>query len=222
MTYCTIDEAKAQGARGSFADITAAIVAAQERIDRFTGDLFEPATRTVVARLGGDGRAMLPMRLTDADSVDTVEYVDGAAVEATMFRAYSSADTGDVDAIGVGRDYVGTNILVVGLEPWADHTNRPGRLRVTGTFGWAETPAAVRTAAALLAGHISRLAGPGDASPTGSQTTTDVDPEGNVVPVVPPFADDETADVAGARTTGVRSVDATLLPFRRFTGMTGV
>lgn len=231
MTYCTVAQARAEGASGGTElEVSESIAYAQERIDRFTGDLFAPETRTVVARIGGDGRAMLPVRLTDTDSVDLVEWLDGVEVADTLYRAYSSADQGDVDAIGVGVGHVGSNILVVGLEPWADRTIVQERVRVTGTFGWAVTPPGVVQACAILAAKIHqtrRLDNDANPSTPPPASAYDADPEGNVIPVVPPFAgddsnDDGAADVMGARTTGYRAVDALLLPYRRLNGFTGI
>jgi hypothetical protein len=222
--YCTVAEARAAGARGSTRDVEAAIVAATSRVDDYTGDRFTPRVMTVVARVGGDGRAMLPYRLLDADSVTEVVDHDGdVTLAASTYRVYSSRFQGDVDAIGVGRSHVGTNILVVGLEPWADTDpwSGGGRLRVTATFGWEQTPVAVSMATAMLAAAATKV----DVEPGHTGSTADsTDPEGNVIPVVPPFAVD-VDDVPVAertRTTGSRKADALLAPYRRTRVLSGV
>jgi hypothetical protein len=209
---------------GNDVDVLAAIDQAMDRIDRFCGDKFSPRTMTVVARVGGDGRALLPYRLTDRASITEVrdagwpDYV----LTATYYRAYSSAIDGEVDAVGIGQPHVGYNILINGLEPWAE--NRPvyERLEVTGTFGWAVTPSGVEWATATLAASISRtmLPDPDDDPETPPPATAVIaDPEGNVLPVVPPFQDGqaEEPDAVSERTTGNRQVDSVLLPYRRNT-----
>lgn len=230
--YCSVAEARTAGAAGTDDLVVEAIRQATTRVELFTGDLFTPRTRTVVARVGGDGRALLPYRLTTTDAVVSVDDHDTAmAYGAGTFRATTSAVDGDVDAIALGREWVGANMLVAGLEPWAPRRTWTGaRVRVVATFGWAETPAPVSMATAQLAAQIVRtLRGDDDGNPVtpNPETTTSTDPEGNVIPVVPPFAGDagEAAaeDVAaGRRTTGLRSADALLIPFRRVRTFVGV
>lgn len=222
-SYCTLAEARAAGAIGDDTAVDRAVREAQDRVDRFTGDRFTPRTMTVVARVGGDNRALLPYRLTTRDSVTEVRDNRTDTVLATsMWRAYSSSVNGEVDAIGLGRDHVGTNILVVGLEPWSSGGTGWDKVEVTGTFGWAVTPHSVEWATARVAGVVSREwidPDPDDNPATPTPTTQAIaDPEGNVLPVVPPFVSEDGSgqpDAAGERTTGDRQADAALIPFRR-------
>lgn len=214
--YCTVGEARAAGATGTTQEVEEAIVAATERVDAFTGDYFTPRLLSVVATVGGDGRAMLPYRVTTPEGVTTVEDADtGTALGVGLYRVFTSATPGEVDAVGIGRGWAGTNVLVVGLEPWAERPTY-GRVRVTGLFGWGDTPPAVEFATAHLAADIAKTT---DAR----SSTGEVDPEGNVVPVVPPFASpDPEWDGQWSNSTGSRKADALLVPYRRTRTLTGV
>jgi hypothetical protein len=221
--YCTLAEARAAGATGPDVDVQRAIAEAQSRVDRFTRDRFSPRTMTVVARVGGDGRAMLPYRLTSREAVTEVrDLAANTVVATTSWRAYSSSVEGEVDAIGLGRPHVATNILVLGLEPWNTSRLDWEHVEVTGTFGWAVTPPSVEWATARIAAMVSHEWLPdtdNDPETPAPETAVIADPEGNVLPVVPPFSDEEeaAADVAGQRTTGDRKADAALIPYRRNT-----
>lgn len=222
MTYCTVGEARAAGAVGDDAHVGAGIAYAMARVDAFTGDYFEPRALTVVARVGGDGRALLPYRLTTTAGVTSVtDHDTGTDLTAESWRAYTSADLGDVDAIGIGPAHRGYNILVNGMEPWSRY-RLPRRVRVTGQFGWDTVPAQVEFATAHLAAlwtKANRADDDADPETPLPQDTTSVDPEGNVIPVVPPFTGDEDTDPqvdpSSRRTTGSRKADAMLIDFRR-------
>lgn len=218
--YCTVPEARAAGAVGTDAQIVESIRIATHRIEKFTGDYFTPRVLTVVARVGGDGRAMLPHRLTSAASVTEVMDDHSQTVLATAtWRASSSVIPGAVDSVNIGRDWVGTNILVVGLEPWAVPRTSVERVRVTGTFGYSAIPPIVVWACARLAAALSRdVVQDTDADPLTPPPATGwvADPEGNVLPVVPPFTEPATVDdLEAQRTTGDRKVDGALVPYRR-------
>lgn len=229
--YCTRAQARDAGAIGTDTQVDLAIATAVERVDAFTGDLFSPRTTTVVADLQPDGRAFLPYRITSAAGITAVVDADtDVAYAAAGWRAYSSADLGAVDSVGIGQAYVGSNILVVGLEPWnRTRWGQVGQVKVTGSFGWQDTPATVTWATAQLAAIIAgQMRQDDDANPVTPtpQTSTTTDPEGNVLPVVPPFSD--TADqvewdpATADRTTGSRKVDAALVAFRRVRPLMGV
>jgi len=221
--YCTLAEARAAGAIGTDEVVQRSITEAMERVDRFTGDRFSPRTMTVVARVGGDGRAILPYRLTSRDAVTEVrDNLTDTVLATTTWRAYSSAIDGETDAIGVGRRHVGSNMLVLGLEPWASLETGWDKVEVTATFGWAVTPPSVEWATARIAAVISKQwvdQDPDDDPNTPPPTTQGIaDPEGNVLPVVPPFNPEDGGtepDVAQERTTGDRQADAALIPYRR-------
>jgi hypothetical protein len=224
--YCTLAEARAAGAVGDDTAVDKAVREAMARVDRFTGDRFSPRVMTVVARVGGDGRAMLPYRLTSRGSVTEVrDTLSDAVLAGSTWRAYSSSVDGEADAIGLGRRHVGSNILILGLEPWAAGDPNWDKVEVTATFGWANTPASVEWATAKIAAAVSRQfvdPDPDDNPATPAPTTQAIaDPEGNVLPVVPPFTSEDGTDVepdvAQARTTGVRQADALLIPYRRNT-----
>ena len=144
-TYCTIQEAKDAGATGTEDEIEAAIEAAEELIDAYTGDRFATTVMTVMGTYS-NGQILLPVRL---QSISTVRFVGhDTDVDTTAYRLRTSATLGDIDAlewIGGGSGYNGY------------------RATVTGVFGYATTPWAVRRAAALIAAHLRK-------HPTGSPT----------------------------------------------------
>lgn len=229
MTYCTLAEARAAGAVGTDAQVNEAISMAAARVETFTGDYFEPRVLTILARVGGDGRALMPHRLTTAAGVTEVKDADTDQVfGAESWRAYSSLMPGEVDAVGVGPAHRGYNILVNGMEPW-NRYNLPRRIIVTASFGWDTPPTAVHIATAMLAADWTKAhRGDEDGDPLTPNAidTTGADPEGNVIPVVPPFGTDQDTtlgdDVTSRRTTGNRRVDALLVDYRRDRILTGV
>lgn len=226
--YCTIAQARTEGAVGSALQVQESIERAMDRVDRFTADRFSPRIMTVRARVQPDGRAFLPYRLTSPTGVTLVADADtDVAYAAAAWVATSSATPGGVDAVGVGVGWVGSNILVNGLEPWNRSIRGQGSVAVTATFGWLQTPLGVQEATAILAASISRLLRPdtdNDPSTPLPGTATTADPEGNVIPVVPPFTEQADVEVLleGGRSTGSRRADALLMEFRRTPTLEGV
>lgn len=202
--YCTVAQAKAAGATGTDAEITAAILAAQQRVDRFTSEIWETrAGVTVRARFRGDGLALLPRRV---QTVDSVTYA-GATVPlgTAAYRVRSSSTIGEVDAIEYVSGLGGWNDLVVGAERWNGGWANLGvgsrdEVLVVGTFGHTTTPAPVAEATALLAASIST---------SGGEAPTGTDAEGNASGLRDP---ELTPTGAG---TGVAQADDLLRPYRR-------
>ena len=208
--YCTLAQARAAGAAGDDAAVQAAVDEASELVDRYTGDVFEPRTLSVLANVSPDGRVSLGLRVRSVASVTDV----ASSTTWPTWQLATSADRGGLDELSLpGAGWSG-NVLINGWEPynrasWA--ARRPAQVRVEGSFGWDSAPTAVRLATAHLAAQLSQAA----ASSTQSASTTD--PEGNVIPVVPPF-DQESDDVPDSmqlRTTGSRRADALLTPYKR-------
>jgi hypothetical protein len=225
MSYCSIDEAKSAGARGSNDEITQAIADAQERIDRYTGDVFEIVPLTIEADVDREGYAYLHRRIVTIDSVTWL----GAPtpIDAYAYRISSSATAvGGRDRIELASALGWSDVTVLGAEPWnggwAGFASRYGspRVSVVGTFGWATVPGQIRDACAQLAAYLRGL----DAD--AEDPTILVDVEGNTMPVVP------TARVSGEtryaaqveaqsvrtvrdRTTGYVAVDELLASYVR-------
>lgn len=214
--YCTEAEARQAGATGDTATIMEYIGRASESIDRYTGELFVPTVQTVIGRVGGDNSALLPFRLS-IDPLDdlTVSTMEDVVLDPSTYRAESSANPGGVDAIRLGPTWVGHNLLIVGMEPY-NRYNAPVSIKVTGTFGYVEPPLDVARACAILAALESAHSHTDDVGSTPAQAA---DPEGNVLPVVPPFvgANDDAPELAEGRilTTGSRRADQLLAPYRR-------
>lgn len=202
--YCTVAQARAAGATGTDAEVTAAILAAQQRVDRFTSEIWEtrPAT-TVRARFRGDGLALLPRRV---QTVDSVTYAGSTVpLGAAAYRVRSSAVIGDVDAVEYVSGMGSWNDLVVGAERWNGGWANLGvgsrdQVLVVGTFGHETTPAAVAEATALLAASIRT---------EGGEAPEGTDAEGNASGLPDP-----ELTPAGVG-TGLAQVDDLLRPYRR-------
>lgn len=202
--YCTVADAKAEGATGTDAEVTADILAAQQRVDRFTGEIWETRTGvTVRARFRRDGLALLPRRV---QTVTSVTYAGAPnALGPSVYRVRTSATIGDVDAVELVHGLGAWNDLVAGAERWNGGWENLGvgsrdEILVTGAFGHTPTPAAVARATALIAAQIST--GGGDA-PDG--TDAEGNPNG--------LADPNLAPTGSG--TGVAEADDLLRPLRR-------
>lgn len=212
MSYCTREQAKSAGARGSAAELDAAIADAQERVERYTGDVFEPTVLTVDADVDSEGFAYLPRRVIDVDSVSW--YGVATPIDVAGYRVSSSSTPGGRDRIELAGSLGWSDITVNGAEPWnggwLGYASRFGSPRVTvvGTFGWAEVPSQVRDATALLAAHLRGT----DAD--AEDPTVQVDVEGNVLPVVE-SAKPAKSDSVRDRTTGSAVVDELLADYVR-------
>lgn len=216
--YATLAQARDAGASGTDAEVTAAISRAQQRVDTYTGAVWEPTTTTVAAHLGPSGAALLPYQVRPGATY-TVRPQDGTVdLPATAYRMRSSAVPGDVDALELGAGHV-SDPLVLGAEPWAGgFPNLFGRLGlrqgrvvyVSGMWGPDAPPPEVQAATALLA---ALLQGSGQAG-----TSLDVDAEGRSLTSTtegPAAPEPPPAPGAGRRTTGYPTVDGILAPLVR-------
>lgn len=221
--YCTLDEARSEGARGSDAEVTAAIVEASERVERYTGELFELTPLTIEVVVDSDGIGRVRKRI---ESISTVTWYGAPQpVAATAYRVSSSKTPGGRDQLAMYGDLAWADVTVLGAEPWnggwANLAGREPRLSIVGVFGWNDAPPAVRRATAKIAAQI-RL----DDRLTDGGTVDHADDEGNVLPVVPPFASNDTTEhavdsavqqlgLARSRTTGVVEADVLLASYVR-------
>lgn len=215
MAYCSIQAARDAGATGTDAEVTAWITAAQEGIERYTQQLFEPTDRVVVADVGADGLVILPRRVRTVTAVMPVlEADDGPGLPASSYRVTSSAVLGQVDAVHLA--WGGYDDLVVGAESynggWLGLWERWGaeQVKVTGSFGYDAVPLLVGQACALLAAHLQSKASPTDEdAPDGG---LDVDDEGNNV-AIEDTDDDPPGVVSPSSSTGSTQVDALLVGY---------
>lgn len=218
--YCSIPQVKDAGGVGTDAEITAAIAAAAARVDRFTGDVFEPVELTLQRPIDNDGHVRTGKRII---SVTSVTYAGlETPIDPTGYRISNVEQSDRLSLVGL---LAWADVTVNGAEPWnggwaglAGTYGRP-EVVIVGEFGWSAVPLDVQLATAAIAAHIRGADQTPD--PTGTDAANHVDDEGNVLPVVPPFTDDDAAaarDRAAsvrARTTGVDEADALLAPFVR-------
>lgn len=219
--YCTVAQAKTAGATGTDAEVSAAIVAASARVDRFTADQFTPGTLTVVGTAAPDGTVLLRRRVRSVTSVSVVGGYGGPAsalVPSTGYMVLSSATPGQVDALILGGRGV-ADALVVGAEPWnggyaglLGSAWATGQVSITGSFGWDAPPPEVVGATALLAAHLGGAGVTGLDPTMAGGASPDVDEEGNVtrVSVTAPGP-----ELGARRTTGLETADAILAPYVR-------
>lgn len=220
MSYCTLEQARSGGARGTDAEIVEAIAAAEDRVNRYTGDLFEPTPQTLTLDVDGDGLVRPRRRI---QSVTSVTWLGASTPMVTSAYVVSSSLTGGRDTIALYGDLSWADVTVLGAEPWNGGFANLSRRRdpqvvVVGVFGWTTPPFDVTLATALIAAEIrsSDLL-----TDSGSAGGTTADTEGNVLPVVPPFVTDDTeqdvllAARVRSRTTGVLRADALLSRYVR-------
>ncbi|WP_432184858.1 hypothetical protein [Streptomyces tendae] len=216
MAYCTIQAAKDAGVTGDDAVVTAWITAAQEGIERYTQQVFEPTDLVVVADVGADGLVILPRRVRTVTSVMPVlEPDDGASIPASAYRVTSSKVLGQIDAVHLA--WGGYDDLVAGAESysggWLGLWERWGaeQVKVLGSFGYDAVPPLVGQACALLAADLQAKAAPSDADAT-TDPGLQVDDEGNNVAIED--TDDGPSGVVGpTSSTGSTQVDALLVGY---------
>lgn len=215
MAYCTVEQARTAGAIGTDAEVAAWISAATERITAYTQQLFEPTPLVVVADVAPEGLVLLPRRVRSVTSVTPVVDTDDApSLPSSAWQVTSSDVLGSVDAVHLR--WGGYDDLIVGAESYNGGYRglfeRWGleQARITGEFGYAEVPALVAQACALLAAHIQAQAAPSDADAQ-QDPGLDVDDEGNNVRI----EDDteETTAVSPSASTGSTQVDALLVGY---------
>lgn len=199
--YCTITEARTQGAIGTDAEVTAAVVEASERVDRYTRTVFDTRTLTVETDVGADGYARLPLPALTVTAVAYVGLGVQTALDATAYMLSQSTRVGDTDSlqlVGGGWGY-GLD-TVVGMESY-NRGSRPSsyrrRITVTGSFGRATVPLSVTRATAKLA---AALTGGGAAGVVNTEGDVDLPPR------VPSIGNDGT---------GLADADSLLRPYRR-------
>lgn len=214
--YATIAQARAAGATGTDAQVTAALADARLRIDAYTTAWWEPTPATIVARVSR-GIAVLPYRVIAVTAVESVA-APGTALPASGYLVTSSSTPGQIDSVRFGSA-AGSygDPLVVGAEPWAGGWSNLftelslRQASIVGTFGTAVTPAVVTASAAALAAQsttdpASLIIGGG-----GAPMPPDTDDEGNAVSITLTTVDADA--VPRVRSTGNEAVDAALAPY---------
>jgi hypothetical protein len=217
MAYCSIEAAREAGCTGDDAMVAAWIAAAQEAIERYTQQCFEPTSLVVVADVAPGGLVILPRRVRSVTSVMPVlEADDGPSIPAASYRVTSADVLGQVDAVHLAVD--GYDDLVAGAESWNGGWSgllaRWGaeQVKVVGTFGYASPPLLVQEGCALLAAELQAKAQPSDAD-AAADSSLQVDDEGNNVAIEDAADDAPTTPVAPSSSTGSTQVDALLVSY---------
>jgi hypothetical protein len=225
MAYCSIEDAKNAGCTGTDAEVSAWIAAAQEAIERYTQQCFEPTPLVVVADVAAGGLVILPRRVRSVTSVMPVlEADDGPSIPAAAYRVTSASVLGQVDAVHLA--WSGYDDLIAGAESWnggwAGLLTRWGaeQVKVVGEFGFDAPPLLVQKACALLAADLQARATPSDAD-AAADTSLQVDDEGNNV-AIEDTDDAPSTPAAPSSSTGSTQVDALLVNFLNRTLFEGV
>ncbi|MGW5130359.1 hypothetical protein [Streptomyces sp. NPDC004135] len=216
MAYCSVEDAKNAGCTGSDAEVAAWIAAAQEAIERYTQQCFEPTDLVVVADVAPGGLVILPRRVRTVTSVMPVlEADDGPSIPPTAYRVTSAAVLGQVDAVHLA--WAGYDDLIAGAESWnggwAGLLTRWGaeQVKVVGEFGYDAPPLLVNRACALLAADLQAKASPSDAD-AAQDPSLQVDDEGNNV-AIEDTDDAPSTPPAPSSSTGSTQVDALLVNY---------
>lgn len=216
--YCTVAQARAAGCTGTDQEVTGWILVAQQRVDAYCQQAFEPTDLTVSGEVGGDARILLPRRVRTVATVTlsagpgTVDYV----VPPSAYRVTSSATLGQVDAVQLAL--CGFDDLIAGAESysggWPALWRRWGTLAsVAGSYGYETPPPGVALATAQVAVWVQAVT-TGQGTPGGGITPGGlrVDDEGNNV-VIEPDTGGEDGAAPPRSGTGVTSADILLAPY---------
>jgi hypothetical protein len=221
--YASTDQARDAGAVGTTAELTEAIERASERVERYTGDVFEPTPMTLQLTVPPSGLVPIPRRVISVTSVTWLG--SPTPIAAAGYRVSSSSVRGAPDQLAMVGTLSWADDTILGAESWnggwAGLSQRAGyydpQLTVVGVFGWESVPLDVAAATALVAAAIRR----GDRMPEGD-TSVSVDSEGNVLPTMTVGEGDVQRAAAlsqlariRTRTTGDLQADALLASYVR-------
>lgn len=213
MSYCAVADVRALGITEEQASdevVESAIAGAEDVVNRFTGDLFEPTELTVAGTVGDDGAVRLPLTVTDPGAVTAVAWAEtpDSAMGTDSYTVSTSLTPGAADAVWLRRrgwddEISGAEREVGGFR----NLNRVGRrVLVTGTFGWAAVPLAVRNATVRLAVASLQPVGTSDEQALRAAGVRSLSVEGYAVSF-------ESRSLSA--TTGDLTVDTALRDYRR-------
>ncbi|MGW1174556.1 hypothetical protein ACWD4P_12650 [Kitasatospora sp. NPDC002543] len=216
--YCTVAQARAAGCTGTDVEVAAWIAVAQQRVDAYCQQAFEPTDLTVSGEVGGEARILLPRRVRAVATVTlsagpgTTDYV----VPPSAYRVTSSATLGQVDAVQLAL--YGFDDLIAGAESysggWPNLWRRWGTLAsVAGSYGYETPPPGVALATAQVAVWVQAVT-TGQGTPGGGIAPGGlrVDDEGNNV-VIEPASGTEDGAAPPRSGTGVTTADVLLAPY---------
>lgn len=180
------------------ADLTDAIGRAERLIEFHTGDRFDALVGTVL-RLRGTGRRFLPLphRVRAVTAVSLVDEAGTAtAAGSTYWRVHSSIVTGA--GLVVGPDLLELKQDLPAGNASGSWPKPPWTIEVTGDFGWAAVPEAIKRATALIVWDLLKGRSPDLLRAERWQTG------------------DATYEAARTRPTGIVEVDQIIEEYARF------
>jgi hypothetical protein len=155
MAYCTQADVARYININQVPDIDSVIAAAQDKVEKYTDDIFETRALTVYTETNRANTAPLPYR---TQSVAEVVILPRETVLNPTSWVFEGGDFPRV------RVYATTpfNLLTAGQEPWVITKLPKMRLKVSGVFGYEQTPFQIVEGTALLAAYYISQAGLGE------------------------------------------------------------
>jgi len=210
MAYCQTSDVERYITPAAGANVAGAITAAQKQVEQYTGDLFEPTTKTIYTETNRNHVADLPYSTISITEVKSADTETALAADAWTF------ENGTVPRIRISLINA-WSILIAGAEPYSYRSTQVARLNVTGTFGTATVPAPIAQATALLAAQFLASTGFG-ALTAEAQALIGVPADVATISVEGysvSYRDTATSTGTEATTTGLPAVDRLVAPYRR-------
>lgn len=211
MTYCQPEDVSRYITAIETADIAGAISAATDMVHNYTGDRFSTTAATQYAVTNRSGVAALNITARTVSGVALADSGETLPVDIWVFQA------GRVPSVRLIAN-LPWNILINGREPWNQGRSLGNiRLAISGSFGYASCPDAVKEATAMLAAQYLAQTGQGTYTDAGSSIQG---PEANVASIsVEGYSVSYRDTSASVSSTGLSVVDRLLAPYRRTSGI---
>lgn len=209
MAYCQPSDIERYITTFVGADVAGAIAAAQEKVNLYTGDLFETTNLTVYGE--GNRLNVVDLPYTTQSIASVASSADGTVLSEDAW----SFENGKPARVRI-YPTAAWSILIAGSEPY-NVSARPGiaRVNITGVFGTPTVPAPIKEATALLAASFLASTGQGTLT-AGAESNlgapndvSSITVEGYSVT----YRDSNVDDLS--QTTGLTSVDRMIAPYRR-------
>ena len=210
MAYCQTSDVERYITPAVGADVAGAIAAAQKQVEQYTGDLFEPTTKTIYTETNRNHVADLPYTTNSISAVAAADTGTALSADAWTF------ENGTVPRIRVSLINA-WSILIAGAEPYSYRSTQVARLNVTGSFGTPSVPAPIAQATALLAAQFLASTGFGTLT-ADAQALVGVPADVATISVEGysvSYRDTTATTDAEASTTGLPAVDRLVAPYRR-------
>lgn len=156
--YATFDEYRAHTGLRSDGDqdtYEALLVTASRMIERWTERVFNQSAAGVARYFDGNGRAemyiddLATLTAVDLDTTGDGSYAVSVDPAAVLLRPRNAAE--------LGEPYTSVELVPARGAPLSAWPSRPAAVRITGTWGYAAVPGAIRDATILIARQLRDL-----------------------------------------------------------------